>query len=111
VAKPYLTFHDSTNHETLSVASKQTLKFQGVPITVQEAQGLERDKLFEPKVKMRNRDDEAKKLNRPVQSLDRYRLMCQDYLIRSFERVIVKLPHFRPAIAELIQPHPPASSD
>jgi len=82
-AKRYLTFRHPDYYETLSDASKQTLKFQGGPMTAAEARKFEQDELFDLKVKMRQWDDEAKIPDRPVKNLDRYRSMCLDYLLQS----------------------------
>lgn len=81
-AKRYLTFRNPNYYETLSEASKQTLKFQGGPMTAGEAHKFEQDELFDLMVKMRHWDDEAKIPNRPVDGLDHYRKMCLDYLIQ-----------------------------
>ncbi|MEM9675125.1 MAG: HD domain-containing protein [Cyclobacteriaceae bacterium] len=82
-AKRYLTFRYPDYYETLSDASKQTLKYQGGPMTAEEALKFEQDELFDLKIKMRQWDDEAKIPDRPVKNLDRYRQLCQAYLERA----------------------------
>ncbi|MEO0332027.1 MAG: HD domain-containing protein [Bacteroidota bacterium] len=79
-AKRYLTFRHPDYYETLSNASKQTLKYQGGPMTTQEAQAFEQDELFDLKIKMRYWDDEAKVPNQPIEDLSYYRKICLHYL-------------------------------
>jgi phosphonate degradation associated HDIG domain protein len=80
-AKRYLTFRYPDYYHTLSDASKQTLKYQGGPMSAEEAQRFEQDELFDLKVKMRQWDDEAKIPDRPIENISHYRQMCLNYLM------------------------------
>lgn len=79
-AKRYLTYRDPDYYATLSDASKQTLGYQGGPMSPEEARAFEQDDLFELMIKMRHWDDEAKVENRPVSDVEAYRQMCLNYL-------------------------------
>lgn len=79
-AKRYLTFRYPDYYNTLSDASKQTLKFQGGPMAAEEAQAFEQDELFDLMIKMRHWDDAAKIPDKPIEDISRYRQMCLDYL-------------------------------
>jgi 2-amino-1-hydroxyethylphosphonate dioxygenase (glycine-forming) len=78
-AKRYLTFKDPVYYDKLSEASKQTLKYQGGPMTAAEAQNFEQDELFHVKLRMRHWDEEAKETDMPTPDLGRYQQMCQQY--------------------------------
>ncbi len=56
-AKRYLTYHFPEYYDQLSAASKQTLAFQGGPMTLEEAMAFEADPLFELHIKLRRWDE------------------------------------------------------
>lgn len=72
-AKRYLTFRNPDYFEKLSEASRQTLVYQGGPMTQEEAINFEKDPLFEASLKMRTWDEEAKLENIPLPDLTKYR--------------------------------------
>lgn len=78
-AKRYLTFKYPVYLGKLSNASKQTLKYQGGPMTATEAQDFEQDELFRVSLRMRHWDEEAKETDMPKPDLSRYQQMCQQY--------------------------------
>ena len=59
-AKRYLCFRDEAYYEELSEASKNTLAYQGGPMSEQEARTFEQDPYFEDSVEIRKVDDAAK---------------------------------------------------
>lgn len=59
-AKRYLVFKQPEYYEKLSESSKMTLKFQGGPMSNQEAKVFESSDTFEVILKMRTWDDKAK---------------------------------------------------
>jgi putative nucleotidyltransferase with HDIG domain len=59
-AKRYLVAKNSDYHRTLSDASKETLKLQGGPMTMEEVVKFEADPLFEVKLLLRQCDEKAK---------------------------------------------------
>lgn len=75
-AKRYLTFRYPSYFTKLSEASKQTLIYQGGPMTEEEAQRFEEDPLFEVSLRMRTWDEEAKLTDQPLPSLTRYKEMA-----------------------------------
>ncbi len=60
-AKRYLTYKFPEYHEGLSHASKQTLVYQGGPMTSEEAAAFEQDPYFEMHIKLREWDDAGKR--------------------------------------------------
>ena len=59
-SKRYLCAVDQSYHEQLSEASKQTLGYQGGPMSKMEAQVFEKRRFFEDSILIRKLDDEAK---------------------------------------------------
>jgi phosphonate degradation associated HDIG domain protein len=79
-AKRYLTFRYPEYFERLSEASRQTLVYQGGPMTESEAAEFETDPLFEASLKMRTWDEEAKLEFVPLPDLGKYRKMAEEVL-------------------------------
>lgn len=77
-AKRYLTAKDPTYFEKLSVASKKTLKYQGGPMSTEEATIFEQHPQFELILRLREWDDYAKE-NIPIRSLEYYKQMVLNY--------------------------------
>jgi putative nucleotidyltransferase with HDIG domain len=82
-AKRYLTWFDSAYYETLSEASKQTLIYQGGPMTEEEAAAFKNDPLFHQYIQIRIWDDMGKDANIPVDPSDveRMRVRTYNYLL------------------------------
>ncbi len=59
-AKRYLCAVESNYHDQLSLASQQTLKYQGGPMSSEEVQAFESDPFFQDSIVIRQLDDEAK---------------------------------------------------
>ena len=78
-AKWYLTFKYRDYYEKLSEASKQTLMYQGGPMSAIEAIAFELDPLFEQKLQMRVWDEQAKKIGWQGASLDSYKKLLRNY--------------------------------
>jgi phosphonate degradation associated HDIG domain protein len=79
-AKRYLTFKHPEYYAALSEASRNTLVFQGGPMTEAEAATFEGDPLFEVSIKMRTWDEQAKEVNQPVPDLAVYRELARVHL-------------------------------
>ena len=79
-AKRYLTFKHPAYYQQLSEASKQTLTFQGGPMTATEAEAFEGDELFEASIRMRQWDELAKEENVPTVNLGVYRERLRAHL-------------------------------
>ena len=79
-AKRYLTYRYPEYFEKLSEASRQTLIYQGGPMSEAEAAEFEQDPLFEASLKMRTWDEEAKLEFVPLPDLNIYRKMAADLL-------------------------------
>jgi 2-amino-1-hydroxyethylphosphonate dioxygenase (glycine-forming) len=79
-AKKYKTFKNPNYFNKLSNASKQTLMFQGGPMTEQEAIEFERDELFEESLRLREYDDKAKERGVELRELGYYKEMLRNYL-------------------------------
>ncbi len=69
-AKRYLCATEPEYHDTLSNASKHSLKLQGGAFTAQEVQECEKNSLFEKAVKLRIYDDRGKIIDLKVISFD-----------------------------------------
>lgn len=69
-AKRYLTFKNPHYYNNLSEASKKTLEFQGGKMSEAEAQAFENNPLFELSILMRQWDEQAKRENIPLVSLE-----------------------------------------
>ncbi|HEV9038478.1 MAG TPA: HD domain-containing protein [Puia sp.] len=79
-AKRYLTVKDPGYYDQLSEASKQTLEFQGGPMTREEAEAFEQYPLFPLIIQMRKWDEQAKIENKPLPDLQHYRQMILHHL-------------------------------
>ncbi|ORZ00841.1 hypothetical protein BCR43DRAFT_485888 [Syncephalastrum racemosum] len=79
--KRYLTGKDATYYESLSGASKLSLKYQGGPFTPEEVAEFEKDPLFEQKVQLRRWDDAAKVVDLKVPDLEFYRPILVNHLL------------------------------
>lgn len=75
-AKRYLCWKNPKYYKNLSLASKETLKFQGGIMTIAEAEAFEKDELFKLIIRMRVWDEQAKKANIPLPDLNKYKEMC-----------------------------------
>ncbi|KAJ1895131.1 hypothetical protein LPJ81_005028 [Coemansia sp. IMI 209127] len=82
VAKRYLTAIDQKYYESLSNASKLSLKFQGGPFSPEDAAAFETDPLFKEKVQLRKWDDASKVVDLQTPGLDAYRAMAIKHLGR-----------------------------
>ena len=80
LVKRYLTFKDPEYLARLSESSLTSLKYQGGPLSKEEAEKFERDPLFKLKVKLRGWDEEAKIVDLKVPELETYRDMMLDHL-------------------------------
>jgi phosphonate degradation associated HDIG domain protein len=81
VAKRYLTLREPGYYEKLSEASKNTLTYQGGPLTDAEADHMERDPLFGEIIQMRRWDEEAKRESQPLPSLDIFKKLIFLHLV------------------------------
>src|SRR5687768_17121089 len=72
-AKRYLTYKYPEYYEKLSEASRVTLQKQGGVMTYQEAAVFETDPLFQLYIKIREWDDKAKLMNKPLPPLEKYK--------------------------------------
>ena len=88
-AKRYLTYRDPDYYATLSDATKETLKYQGEPMSAAEARTLEQDELFDLIIKMRYWDDEAIIQDRPVSDTSQYRQMGLRYLTQGTQQTLI----------------------
>ena len=79
-AKRYLTYKYPNYHDKLSDASKQTLIYQGGPMSKEEADKYEKNELFDTFLKMREYDDKAKETNKVIKSLTYYKIMLVNLL-------------------------------
>lgn len=79
-AKRYLCARSSAYYNKLSAASKQTLKFQGGPMSAAEVAAFESDPLHSLYIELRAWDELAKQQNHPVPDLDIYRSMARKHL-------------------------------
>lgn len=74
LAKKYLTYKYPDYHAKLSDGSKQSLVFQGGPMSKEEAEAFEKDDLFHLYLKMRDYDDGAKLINVELRPLRYYKI-------------------------------------
>jgi len=81
-AKRYLTFKNQQYFDKLSEASRQTLAWQGGRMDAEEAEAFESNFLFELMIKMRQWDEAAKEMHKPLPDLERYKEMCLRHLRR-----------------------------
>ncbi len=80
-SKRYLTFKYPEYYEKLSSASKETLVMQGGMMTAEEAEIFEQEDLFHLYVTLRRWDEEAKRENVPLVSLQHYSRMMEEHLL------------------------------
>lgn len=78
--KRYLCARNSAYYKKLSPASKQTLIFQGGPMSSAESAAFESDPLHLLHIEVRAWDELAKRQNQPVPDLDIYRSMARKHL-------------------------------
>ncbi|MBL0884585.1 MAG: HDIG domain-containing protein [Chitinophagaceae bacterium] len=83
-AKRYLTYKDSLYYSSLSPASKQTLEYQGGPMSLEEATLFETDPLFDIYIQLRKWDDQAKQIDIPLPTLDKYEQLMENHLLKQF---------------------------
>lgn len=81
-SKRYLTFKYPEYYEKLSQASKETLVMQGGMMTKEEAEAFEEEELFHLYVTLRRWDEEAKRENIPLVSLQHYGRMMEEHLLK-----------------------------
>jgi predicted HD phosphohydrolase len=79
-AKRYLCARSSPYYNKLSPASKQTLIFQGGPMSAAEAAAFESDPLHSLCIEVRAWDELAKQQHQAVPDLDIYRGMAREHL-------------------------------
>ena len=82
-AKRYLTAKDPAYYAELSDASKQTLEYQGGPMTGDEADAFEQYPLFPLIIQMRKWDEQAKIEHKPLPDLQHFRQMMLRHLTQS----------------------------
>jgi phosphonate degradation associated HDIG domain protein len=82
-AKRYLTFKYPDYYQKLSAASRVTFEQQGGVMSDKEAALFESDPLHQLYIKIREWDDKAKMMNRPLPSLERYKEMAVRQLMKS----------------------------
>lgn len=95
--KRYLTGKYPEYYDTLSAASKLSLKYQGGPFTQEQVKSFENDSLFELKVQLRQWDDAAKVVDLKVPGLESYRSMAIRHLLQQQKQTSCWNPiiHFR----------------
>jgi phosphonate degradation associated HDIG domain protein len=79
-AKRYLTGTDPAYYRQLSDASRQTLQYQGGPMTPAEAAAFAQDPLFALSIRMREWDEQAKAQHVPVPDLAAMRHLAFEHL-------------------------------
>ncbi len=79
-AKRYLTFKYPDYYQKLSPASKITLSHQGGVMDEAEAATFESDELHPLYIKLREWDDKAKQMHKPIPDLSKYRMMAMEHL-------------------------------
>jgi len=79
-AKRYLTFKNPDYFSRLSEASLETLRFQGGPMTAEEARAFETNPYFVGILQVRRWDELAKEPAMPGLDADRYLRLCATYL-------------------------------
>lgn len=82
--KRYLCYVDAGYYHQLSEASRQTLAYQGGPMSEAEAREYERDPLLQQYIKIRYWDDLGKDTEKPVDPADvaMFKEMTIQYLLR-----------------------------
>lgn len=79
-AKRYLCARDPAYLAALSPASKQTLIWQGGPMSEEQASAFERHPLFADALRLRRWDEAAKVVNKPLPDLEKWQRMAQALL-------------------------------
>eukprot|EP01133_Synstelium_polycarpum_P011577 gene11577-13510_t len=79
--KRYLTGKNNDYLDTLSSASKMSLKFQGGPFTAQQVADFEASDYFETKVQLRKWDDAAKVVGMVTPGIEAYREMAIKHIL------------------------------
>ena len=79
-AKRFLTFAEPGYYEQLSVASKETLIFQGGIMTIEEADRFQRDPLFEKFLLLRRIDERAKTVGMPPPDIGFWKKLVETHL-------------------------------
>jgi phosphonate degradation associated HDIG domain protein len=82
-AKRYLTYSDPSYYEQLSEASKETLVYQGGPMSAAEAEEFESDPLFEEMLRLRIWDEASKDEHMEVGDLGIFQSMIIRHLFKS----------------------------
>lgn len=85
-AKRYLTAVDPAYFDTLSEASKQTLSWQGGPMTEEEVKEFEKDADYGDYIRVRQWDDQGKDADQPVKEEDLLRMqeLIYTYIVTHF---------------------------
>lgn len=81
-AKRYLVAKQPDYAANLSEASRQTLAWQGGPMSAAEVQDFEEHPLFLPIIQVRRYDEQAKEAELPTPTLDDYAAYCLTFLRR-----------------------------
>jgi putative nucleotidyltransferase with HDIG domain len=79
-AKRYLCATEGGYYDKLSEASKESLRFQGGPMNLEEVKKWEEDKWAEEKASLRRWDDGAKVVGKEVPGLETYRPLLEQVL-------------------------------
>lgn len=79
-AKRYLTHKFPDYYQKLSPASKITLSHQGGVMDEEEAMQFESDELHPLYIKLREWDDKAKEIHKPIPDLSKYKMMAVEHL-------------------------------
>lgn len=80
-AKRYLTYKYPGYYQTLSTASRITLAHQGGVMNKEEAMRFESDEFHILYIKLREWDDKAKEIHKPIPDLSKYRRMAVEHLL------------------------------
>lgn len=83
-AKRYLVVADPDYEQTLTHASRETLRFQGGGMSRAEMSGFEADPLFELKVQFRRWDDQAKQTGISTEGWEHIGALIQRHLDRHY---------------------------
>lgn len=89
-AKRYLTYKDPSYYNKLTLASQETLKKQGGPMTPEEAKVFEQDPYFLEKLLMRTWDEKAKVVGLDIPSLNTFRPLVVRHLKRDSKTYVTK---------------------
>ena len=81
-AKRYLCFAQPDYYNNLSEASKNTLAFQGGPMTQSEAKQMEQNPLFTTIIRMRSWDEMAKEEHLALPDVSVFRELAQKHLLQ-----------------------------